>query len=359
MNKLDNRFIVTPNQFKNRIINGDFQIWQRGETFSFESDSSSNTYVFGYTADRFQCGNSKAGGKFTVSRGNINGFNSFKITVDTPPDNLSWDGSNERYWKIIQYLFEGNQLFDLVQKKSDITISFLFKSNVAGKFSVVFRNNRASDGSYSWGSDVWATSFEYDGSEVPKRFSFTIPLNNKWNGGIFNDNQLGFSLHLCCITDSHLVATTENEWISGNFISSPDHTNWASQAGNYIEITQLQLEEGSEATDFEYVPYEIQLLRCMRYYEKIECWKSITIGGEENNRWQTQVFSFKVRKRTTPSVSPLTVTFDTRNSKFTFDTVGATTDGVSFFTDSGGPDNSSKPVDIIEGPIIIEADAEL
>ena len=271
MNKLDSRFIVTPNQFKNRIINGDFQIWQRGETFSFESDSSSNTYVFGYTADRFQCGNSKAGGKFTVSRGNINGFNSFKITVDTPPDNLSWDGSNERYWKIIQYLFEGNQLFDLVQKKSDITISFLFKSNVAGKFSVVFRNNRASDGSYSWGSDVWATSFEYDGSEVPKRFSFTIPLNNEWNGGIFNDNQLGFSLHLCCITDSHLVATTENEWISGNFISSPDHTNWVSQAGNYIEITQLQLEEGSEATDFEYVPYDIQLLRCMRYYEVFEC----------------------------------------------------------------------------------------
>jgi len=363
MNKLDSRFIVTPNQFKNRIINGDFQIWQRGTSFSFESSSSDNTATIGYTADRIESFNVSAGGRFTVTKGNLGGFNSFKVTVDTPPDNLSSDGGVTRYWVPFIYTFEGQHLYDLASNKKVVTISFLFKSNVSGNFSVSLRNLSYYGQTGSWDTtknDYYVTYFTYDGSETPKKVIITIPLNYNWTYGIFNDEKAGFDLTIAPIGD-YAKTSTINTWFTGSTHDTyiyENYTNWASQAGNYIEITQLQLEEGSEATDFEYVPYDIQLLRCMRYYEKIKCENSIAVSGEVNNQWQTQVFSFKVKKRTIPSVSLLTVTFDTSNSKFTFDIIEATTDGVSFLTNSG-PDSSSKPVDIIEGPIIIEADAEL
>jgi hypothetical protein len=298
MNKLDTRFVNIPTGFKNRIINGDFQIWQRGTSASYVSDSVALTADHGYkSADRIYCSNVKAGGQFTVSKSSMNGFNSFKVTVDTPPDNLTWDGTTLRFWDTFEYRFEGNHLYDLIQKKTDITISFLFRSNVAGKFSVLFRNNVATDGTRSWGIDSWATSFEYDGSETPRRYSFTIPLDNNWKGGIFNDNNFGFNILLCCIADPHYIAPQENTWISGDYLVVPDYTNWASQAGNYIEIAQLQLEEGDTATDFEYVPYDIQLLRCMRYYETI---RSV---NENSTTISRRVVNFRVVKRSTPTVT--------------------------------------------------------
>jgi hypothetical protein len=38
--------------------------------------------------------------------------------------------------------------------------------------------------------------------------------------------------------------------------------------GNFLYITGVQLEAGTTASDFEFLPYDVNLARCQRYYEK-------------------------------------------------------------------------------------------
>jgi len=45
-------------------------------------------------------------------------------------------------------------------------------------------------------------------------------------------------------------------------------TNFFSSTSNNWYITGCQLEVGDAATDFEHLPFDVNLLRCQRYYEK-------------------------------------------------------------------------------------------
>jgi hypothetical protein len=356
MNKLDTRFVNIPTGFKNRIINGDFQIWQRGTSASYVSDSVALTADHGYkSADRIACSNVKAGGQFTVSKSSMNGFNSFKVTVDTPPDNLTWDGTNTRYWYPFRYAFEGQQLYDLVMNRKDITISFLFRSNVAGNFSVCMRNTSYFGATGTWDEsklDAYVTYFEYPGDESVQKIEITIPLDYDWIYGVFNDEKWNFAIYLAFIGD-HATTNIINQWqsgTSGNALGAPfsplcisGYTNWASAAGNYIEIAQLQLEEGTVATDFEYVPYDIQLMRCMRYFYRIPDVGGSGIGIYFNNgTFKLGYYTLPIEMRKTPTVigyvrevldstNHTSVNFhnDNRIAEFHFD--NATTTGTTYF----------------------------
>ena len=79
-----------------------------------------------------------------------------------------------------------------------------------------------------------------------------------------------------------------------NFTSSSIKTDWGSYASaarapectlclsdstdNYLNITGVQLEEGSHATPFEFRPYQQELALCKRYFQKILL-KGIPSGG--------------------------------------------------------------------------------
>ena len=53
---------------------------------------------------------------------------------------------------------------------------------------------------------------------------------------------------------------TVNRWVGCD--------NYADSTSNYINITGVQLEVGKGASDFEFLPYDVQLQRCQRYYTK-------------------------------------------------------------------------------------------
>ncbi len=50
--------------------------------------------------------------------------------------------------------------------------------------------------------------------------------------------------------------------------ASEDVPNFFTSTDNNILITAIQLEVGDDASDFEYIPFDVQLQRCQRYYEK-------------------------------------------------------------------------------------------
>jgi len=357
--------LITFNRnFKNRIINGDFSVWQRGENFLYgtpatwaastsynvgdivipttangyyyvctvagTSDSTEctwptkvgekvtdNTVTWeckgiqyqsnGYTADRIFSIKS-ADGLFTITKSNLLNKNSVKLQVDTPPSDLT----STNYWHGFVYRFEGQHLYDLAINKKDITISFWFNSNVTGIYSLCLRNLT------NGGVQSYVTTFNYVTTNVPQKIVITIPLNAEWNPALQNDENLGFDIVIGFLNQGDYATSTTEQWINGNYLTTPDCVNWGATAGNYIKIAELQLEEGDIATEFEEIPYDIQLQRCMRYYFNGNMY---IVARGYNSYGETNII-FPVKMRVTPAINYSLNSSDSSNGAIYTYTIG-------------------------------------
>jgi len=296
---MTNRILVGSNftVFKNRIINGDFSVWQRGTKFTIPT----GTISFTYTADRFGFSNGSKSAGFTIEKSSDTmGRSWLTATVDTPPSDIK----NEYIGGIV-YQFEGQHLYDLAIRNKDITISFWFASNVTGEFTVALRNH--SDTTTTVQSYV--STFTYNTANAYQKVEVTIPLNAKWNPSLKNDNNRGFQLWIGFVGQGNYVAPSTNTWIDGYYLTTSTAVNWGATAGNFIEIAELQLEEGNVATEFEYVPYDIQLMRCMRYYIKSS---TILIARGYNSYGQVSIL-FPTKMRTVPTIIGNISSYDATN----------------------------------------------
>jgi len=71
-------------------------------------------------------------------------------------------------------------------------------------------------------------------------------------------------------------------------------------SGDYIEITEVQLEVGSVATPFEHRSYGEELARCQRYYQKTKSAFGIGYGSGVGINF---IYTFTVPMRNSPTVS--------------------------------------------------------
>ncbi len=340
--------------FKNKIINGDFSVWQRGLNFSITNSSSI------YHADRWyssiwkhSSGKLNAKPDNTVPSGNV-GINLIANNDDN--DNaLNLDESNlseATGIMTLRYIFEGYHLYNEIKNGDYITISFWFKSNVAGTFSVALRRVYGADDS---GNDIgysYVTDFEYDGSETWKKISKTINFDSsllqQYN---HRDEQIGIELHIASYFPSHMANTTD-KWVDRTDgvhntkfvpICSKNATKWYTTAGNHISVADVQLEKGTIATDFEQVPFDVQLHRCRRYffntmyphfrYDWLD--GALTTSAISTVNFTERSYYLKNKMRTTPSIT--VYAFETG-------TVGKyrdRTDGVDAGTPTIGPETNT------------------
>lgn len=265
--------------FRNRIINGACEIAQRGNTIA--APAAANTYG---GPDRFRVINS-SNGQFTQSKSTLtmpNGLvkSACRQTVDTPLT----DTTGQNRWSGIRQTIEGFNCYDLLGKK--ITVSFLFNSNISGTFPVAVRTGVT--------SASYVTTITYNTPGVPVYYSIpvdTIPLT----AGIPNTTAAGMDIVIGIISTGDWLTTTTNSWVVGNFLTTTGMTNWGTTIGNFIEVTELQVEEGSVATPFERRQYGQELVLCQRYYENglTAAWHGNTYGTHY----------FKVTKRSTPTLT--------------------------------------------------------
>ena len=258
--------------FRNLIINGDMSIHQRG---------SAVTSTNGFGVDRFQYNDSNNYGQrvFTFNQDTDvptgQGFGkSMKINVTTPETTIASD----EYARVFTRL-EGQNLQQLkfgTSSAESVTLSFWLKTNVTGNFAVSLLLD---DDSRIIGNTYSATS-----SGVWEKI--TITFAGDTTGVIDNDN--GSGMRVMFITDA-----------GSNFTSS-DNTSWGSYSNaklgygqtasvfgttsGYWNVTGVQLEADTSASDFEFLPYDVNLQRCMRYYQTYQsggmiCWSGTTISG--------------------------------------------------------------------------------
>jgi len=248
----------TQPSFRNLIINGDMRIAQRG------ASTSSITTSGYYTVDRYRQ-LLASGGTWTQSQDTDvpsgQGFaTSLKMDWTTANASLS-AGSNAA----IVTRLEGQNLQHLKKgtaSAESLTLSFWVKANKTGTLTAsLFDSDNTRWISKSYTIDV-ADTWEQK----------TITFAGDTTGAFDNDNAASLHLYMWLLagTDytSGTLATSWESYIPANAVAS-SQVNLADSTSNYINITGVQLEVGSTATDFENLPYDVQLARCQRYFQRL------------------------------------------------------------------------------------------
>ena len=249
----------TGNNFRNIIINGDMSIAQRGTSVSGITNASGDVFV----NDRFCWSESGSmTSTFTMSQDTDvpagYGFaKSLKLdctATDTP-------AAAERIR--IETRFEGQNLQYLKKGTANAeswTLSFWVKSNKTGTYIVNFRDE--------------------DNARIVSK-AYTINLASTWEKKTITvapdttdpfDNDNAHSLTVAWILSagsslqSGSLADVWQDYANANYAAG--QVNFADSTDNNIWITGVQLEAGTTASDFEFLPVDVNIKRCERYFYK-------------------------------------------------------------------------------------------
>ena len=240
--------------FRNLIINGDMRIDQRNAGASL----TVNTAAVVYSVDRLFTYGQASDGVFTVQQVTDapSGFiNSVKATVTTADASI---GASQLY--ILSQRIEGNNIAHLdwgTANAKTVTLSFWVKSSLTGTFSGSLKNY---DGSRAY-------PFTYTISSANTWEKKTITITGDTTGTWLTTNAVGITLTFTLGSGSSRLGTA-NTWNAANLDGATGTTEVIATNGATFYITGVQLEVGSTATDFENLPYDVELARCQRYYYK-------------------------------------------------------------------------------------------
>jgi microcystin-dependent protein len=221
--------------FKNKIINGNFDIWQRGTSFTT-----------GYTADRW--GNFSIGSTNTVSR------QLFGLEQTDVPNEPTYFLRNT----VTSVLGTGNAV-DLQYRVESVrtlagktvTLSFWAKADSNKYMAIGFNQYFGSGGS---------PSAIVEGIGVQK-----IALTSIWKKYIITINVPSIA--------GKTIGTSSNDylgivfWFDAGSNFNTQSANLGQQSGTF-DIAQVQLEEGSVDTSFEQRPIGLELQLCQRFFYK-------------------------------------------------------------------------------------------
>ncbi len=240
--------------FKNRIINGAMVIDQRNAGASVTPTNGQ------YTLDRWSMYTNLTS-KISIQQLSASPPTGFVNYLGATVIATATLGASDHF-SIRQYI-EGFNTSDFAwgtANAKSATLSFWVYSNLTGTFGGSLSNN---------GSTCYP-------------FSYSIPTANTWTqisitvtgptSGTFNtNNTCGILLCLSAGTGT-TYSGTAGAWGSTFYMSATGATSIMGTVSNYLYITGVQLEVGTQATSFDYRPYGTELALCERYY-----WKS-TVG---------------------------------------------------------------------------------
>jgi hypothetical protein len=226
--------------FKNRMINGDMRIWQRGTSFTFNS---------GYTTDRFQVHGPTTNQWIVTQSGSA-----ARVTYNV-------SGAFGHFGQAI----EANNIDDLVGQT--VTLSFDVRSSVNQTGSIQVTDT---PGPQSGTSNLIATGLTYPITTSFNRVSVTFTMPS--------------SIQYACV---YVILNPVATWT----------------LGSWIEFKNVQLERGSVATPFERRPYGTELALCQRYFESVVLnseMGSLSING---SFIMSAVYPYSTKKRTNPTMT--------------------------------------------------------
>ena len=238
--------------FDNAIINGDFNIWQRGTSFAPPGAAA-------YTTDRFQYHYSGTM-VYTVSRvadvptlGESRHRSIYSMKMDCTTAQVSI-GAGQHC--TMQHRIEGYNFASYMNKT--VTLSFWVKATKTGIYCVAFGNvgfNR-----------TYIIEYTVNSSDTWEKKEVTLTFNDGSGGWSF-DHGIGIciSWSVACGTSLQGAANT---WLTGNFLATSNQVNACDNVANNFQLSQVQFELGSSASDFKGRTIQQELGLCQRYFCK-------------------------------------------------------------------------------------------
>ena len=252
-NQMPQSLIADNINFRNIIINGDMIQSQRSTSVSSITGSGYNT-VDRYTLQLSSQGTWTQSQSTDVPTGQ--GFaKSLKMDCTTADASPSASDEFSLRQKIegqnLQYLKKGTS------SAESTTVSFWVKSNKIGTYICELRdsdNSRQINKSYTISSaNTWEKK--------------TITYDGDTTGALDNDNARSLDVVWWLGAGSNFTSgTLQTSW--GSIVAANravGQVNLADSTSNEFYITGVQLEAGT-ASDFEFLPYDVNLRRCLRYY---------------------------------------------------------------------------------------------
>lgn len=311
--------VNTPFSFRNKIINGDFRVWQRGLTIGPYSDG-----VARYLADRWRT--SSASVVHSASRGNL------------APDEL-----DPIYHELVVATTAGTAGYCIATQPIEsvrqlagktVTVSFYAKADAAKPMSVEVHQYFGGGGSPSAGVICGVQKVNLITSWQKFEVVISVPsISGKTLGTDGKD------------------ALQINFWFAAGSSFDTRTDTLGHQAGTF-DIAQVQVEEGSVATPFEQRPIGLERSLCERYYQ------TGSYGGT-TVCYATGTWIFKLELQTSLRASPNSYSFTASNGSHSDLSSGwaansAYINGLRFLKTGGvsAPPN----VGYVDGTYVVEAE---
>ena len=248
---------------KNLIINGAMNVAQRNVT---QTGSAANGFS---TVDRFAMYQSGTYGYPSTAQSDVasgttpytNGFRkAFKITN---ANQNSADAADQLY---ISHKIEAQDMatsgWNYTSTSSKVTLSFWVKSSVAQNFYGYLKSTDGTDQRYAYETgSLTANTWTKITKKIPGNSNLQFDNNTDQGLEIYLSQFWGTNY-----TDSGVSLNTWGNWSGGS--RTPDYTStWYTTNNATFQITGVQLEVGSVATDFEFRSFGQELDLCKRYFQ--------------------------------------------------------------------------------------------
>lgn len=281
--------------FKNYIINGNFDIWQRG------TSQTCTSAIFQYgSVDRFCLVNVEAT-NYTISRASVDG---------TEPFSASYFVRNVVPLNTTSGIVFDHHIEDLKRfSNKTVTLSMWVKGDAGKKIGFGYQAVYGTGGTPSASDNILGKIFILTGSWQKVVMTTTLP--NVITGKTYGTNNNNCLRLLIAFSSGSNTVIPEIFFQSGTF-----------------DIAQVQLEEGSVATPFEQRPYGLELSLCQRYFWKADCMSWSYRDISPSSGMVSITIQHPVRMRITPTVVYTVEENDIALSSVTL--VGATTDNTTF-----------------------------
>ena len=268
----------------NFIINGDFNIWQRGTSWVPMPSSK-------YGPDRFLTGETSDGDINlsrstdvpTISESGHKSNYSLRIDVGTVDTSLT-----TTQYVAVRYKVE---VYDFAHLHNHICdLSFWVKSPKTGVYTVGFGAG-GFDASY-------VAEFTINTASTWEKKTIIIPFSDSIGTWSYT-NVLGLDIHFG-LDVGPTYQTTKDTWTSGFRIGTSNNTNFMANTTNYILFSQIKLEKSPVATSFVGRLLSTELRLCQRYFQICAYGAGAYMAAGAN---LVAGISYMVQPRTTPTLS--------------------------------------------------------
>jgi len=301
--------------FKNRIINGDFRIYQRYGAINVAVTPTNGQY----TLDRW-CSNASQAGKYSIQQSTF-----IPTTTLTFPSGFVY---SLQATALSSYSVGTNEFFDQFQPIEGYNIAdFNFGTSYARNLVLSFYINSSISGTYGGYVVNGANNRFYPFSYTITANTWTyvqIPITGDTAGTWSTTNGVGMYVVPVSLGCGSGLTTTSNlfTWTSSTNRGATGQVNLVgtNNATLYLEGVQLELAT-TYSTNFGFRSIQTEIALCQRYYEtSYPPGYSVGYNFGETYPWSTskpmavnfiasddnltsQTWRFKVDKRTSPTVT--------------------------------------------------------